>query len=112
MRLSFITQVFTAVYRLQKSAWKNDKKLKVEFKIYDVTDWTAQRCRFSANPSISVDCMGLILQKDSKMFHRFYKLDHLVTTNGTLNDIVSYIFDLIFPVVSYSNCFNCFILVL
>ena len=34
------------------------------------------------------------------MFHRFYKLDYLVTTNGTLNDIVSYIFDLIF-----SSCF-------
>ena len=48
----------------------------------------------------------------SKIFHRFYKLDHLIATNGTLSNNISYIFDLIFPVVSYSNCFNCFILFL
>ena len=45
----------------------------------------------------------------SKIFHRFYKFDHLIATNGTLNNIVSYIFDFITPVVSYSHSFNCFI---
>ena len=48
----------------------------------------------------------------SKIFHRFYKVDHLIATNGALNNIISYIFDLITPVVSYCNCFNCFILFL
>ena len=41
----------------------------------------------------------------SKIFHRFYKFDHLIARNGTLNNIVSYIFDLslqlfLIPIVS------------
>ena len=32
----------------------------------------------------------------SKIFHRFYKFDCLIAINGTVNNIVSYIFDLIF----------------
>ena len=48
----------------------------------------------------------------SKLFHRFYKFDHLIATSGTLDNMLSYVFDLITPVVSYSNCFNCFILFL
>ena len=45
------------------------------------------------------------------MFHRFYKLDHLVTTNGTLNDIVSYIFDLIFSSRFLFQLFQLFYLI-
>ena len=48
----------------------------------------------------------------SKLFHRFYKFDHLIAANGALDNILSYMFDLITPVVSYSTCFNCFTLFL
>ena len=48
----------------------------------------------------------------SKLFHRFYKFDHLIATDGTLDNILSYVFDLITPIVSNSNCFNRFILFL
>ena len=33
----------------------------------------------------------------SKIFHRFYKFDYLIATNGTLNNIASYIFNFVFP---------------
>ena len=32
----------------------------------------------------------------SKIFRRFYKFDYLIAINGTVNNIVSYIFDLMF----------------
>ena len=32
-----------------------------------------------------------------KIFHRFFKFDYLIAINGTVNNIVSYILDLIFP---------------
>ena len=70
----------------------------------------SQRCCFSVDLQISANCTGLIFWKKvsfikSKLFHRFYKFDHLIATNGTLENILSYVFDLITPVSTVLSYF-------